>query len=264
MRVYAQLEGHFSIVAIHHDHPDLLVGVRHQTPLVVGVGEGEMFIASSVAAFLSETRRVSFLDDGEVVEITPAGARFFGDGVEIEGHAVEEIDWDDDVAEKGGYETFMLKEIYEQPEAVRETIGDRVRGHDLVLDALGMSELEIQNLRRIVIVAAGTSYHAAVVGRYVIEEWARVPVEPDIASEWIYRNPVLSKDTLVIGISQSGESRDTVNAVKLAQRARRAHAGDHEPDGHADHARGRLDDLHPLRARGRRRRVEDVHRAGRR
>jgi glutamine---fructose-6-phosphate transaminase (isomerizing) len=111
----------------------------------------------------------------------------------------------------------MLKEIYEQPEAVRETIGDRVRGHDLVLDALGISELEIQNLRRIVIVAAGTSYHAAVVGRYVIEEWARVPVEPDIASEWIYRNPVLSKDTLVVGISQSGESRDTVNAVKLAR-----------------------------------------------
>ena len=217
VRVYPQLEGHFSIVAIHHDHPDLLVGVRHQTPLVVGVGEGEMFIASSVAAFLSETRRVCFLDDGEIVEITPAGGRFFVDGVEIDNHAVEEIDWDDDVAEKGGYETFMLKEIYEQPEALRETIGDRVRGHELVLDGLGMTELEIQNLRRIVIVACGTAYHAGVVGRYVIEEWARLPVEPDIASEWIYRNPVLSKDTLVIGISQSGETRDTVNAVKLAK-----------------------------------------------
>ena len=216
-RVYARLEGHFSIVAIHHDYPDLLVGVRQQTPLVVGAGDGEMFIASSVAAFLSETRHAYFLDDGEVVEVTPAGARFFRDGVEIEGRETEEVDWDVDVAEKGGFETFMLKEIYEQPEAVRETIGDRVRGHDLVLDALGISELEIQNLRRIVIVAAGTSYHAAVVGRYVIEEWARVPVEPDIASEWIYRNPVLSKDTLVIGISQSGESRDTVNAVKLAR-----------------------------------------------
>ena len=216
-RVYARLEGHFSIVAIHHDYPDVLVGVRQQTPLVVGAGEGEMFIASSVAAFLTETRRAYFLDDGEVVEVTPAGARFFRDGVEVEGHEVEHVDWDVDVAEKGGYETFMLKEIYEQPEAVRETIGDRVRGHDLVLEALGMSELEIQNLRRIVIVAAGTSYHAAVVGRYVIEEWARVPVEPDIASEWIYRNPVLSKDTLVVGISQSGESRDTVNAVRLAR-----------------------------------------------
>jgi glucosamine--fructose-6-phosphate aminotransferase (isomerizing) len=222
VRVYPQLEGHFSIVAIHHDHPDLLAGVRHQTPLVVGVGEGEMFIASSVAAFLSETRRVSFLDDGMVVEITPAGARFFVDGVEVADHPVEDIDWDDDVAEKGGFETFMLKEIYEQPEALRETIGDRVRGHDLVLEALGMTELEIQNLRRIVVVACGTAYHAGVVGRYVIEEWARVPVEPDIASEWIYRNPVLSKDTLVIGISQSGETRDTVNAAKLA-RASGAH-----------------------------------------
>jgi glucosamine--fructose-6-phosphate aminotransferase (isomerizing) len=217
VRVYPLLEGHFSIVAIHHDLPDLLVGVRHQTPLVVGVGEGEMFIASSVAAFLSETRRVSFLDDGEIVEITPAGARFFVGGVEVHDHPVEEIDWDDDVAEKGGFETFMLKEIYEQPEALRETIGDRVRGHELVLDGLGMTELEIQNLRRIVVVACGTAYHAGVVGRYVIEEWARVPVEPDIASEWIYRNPVLSKDTLVIGISQSGETRDTVNAVKLAK-----------------------------------------------
>jgi glucosamine--fructose-6-phosphate aminotransferase (isomerizing) len=216
MRVYPQLEGHFSIVAIHHDHPDLLVGVRHQTPLVVGVGDGEMFIASSVAAFLSETRRAYFPLDGEAVEITPAGGRFFVDGAEVE-REPEEIQWDQEVAEKGGYETFMLKEIYEQPEAVGETIGDRVRGHKLVLEALGLTELEIQNLRRVVLVACGTAYHAAVVGRYVIEEWARVPVEPDIASEWIYRNPVLSKDTLVIGISQSGETRDTVNAVRLAR-----------------------------------------------
>ena len=216
MRVYPQLEGHFTIVAIHHDQPDLLAGVRQQTPLVVGLGQGENFLASNVAAFLSETRRAVFPDDGEVVEITPSGARFFRDGAEIEHPEVEELDWDEEAAEKGGYETFMLKEIYEQPEAVRETIGDRVRGHQLVLDALGLTELEVRNLRRIVIVAAGTSYHAGVVGRYIIEEWARVPVEPDIASEWIYRNPVLSKDTLVIGISQSGESRDTLNAVKLA------------------------------------------------
>jgi glutamine---fructose-6-phosphate transaminase (isomerizing) len=217
MRVYPMLEGHFTIVAIHHDNPDLLVGVRQQTPLVVGLGDGENFLASNVAAFLSETRRAAFPDDGEIVEITPESVRFFRDGEEIEHLEVEELPWDDEAAEKGGYETFMLKEIYEQPEAVRETIGDRVRGHELVLEALGMDELEVRNLRRIVIVAAGTSYHAGVVGRYIIEEWARVPVEPDIASEWIYRDPVLSKDTLVVGISQSGESRDTVNAVKLAR-----------------------------------------------
>jgi len=218
-RVYPQLEGHFSIVAIHHGHPDLLVGVRRQTPLVVGIGRGENFLASSLVAFLAETRRVVFLDDGDVVEITPAGARFFRDGAEVEHAEVQEIDWDEESAEKGGFETFMLKEIYEQPDAVQETIGDRVRGHELVLEALGLSELEIRNLRRIVVVAAGTAYHAGVVGRYIIEEWARVPVEPDIASEWIYRNPVLSKDTLVIGISQSGETRDTVNAVRLAREA---------------------------------------------
>ena len=130
---------------------------------------------------------------------------------------IVEVDWDDEGAEKGGFETFMLKEIYEQPDAVEETIGDRVRHGKLELDELGLSDSEIQNLRRIVILSCGTSYHAGVVGRYVIEEWARIPVEPDIASEWKYRNPVLSKDTLVIAISQSGETRDTIEAIRLAK-----------------------------------------------
>jgi glucosamine--fructose-6-phosphate aminotransferase (isomerizing) len=215
--VYGELEGHFSFVTIHHDHPDELIGVRCQTPLVVGVGEGEMFLASSIAAFLRETRRVHFLEDGDVVAITPDGATFSKVDGTVFTPDVIEVDWDDESAEKGGYETFMLKEIYEQPDAVRETIGDRVRGHDLILEGLGLEEKQIQNLRRIVIIAAGTAYHAGVVGRYVIEEWARIPVEPDIASEWIYRNPVLSRDTLVIGISQSGETRDTINAMKLAR-----------------------------------------------
>jgi glucosamine--fructose-6-phosphate aminotransferase (isomerizing) len=215
--VYRLLEGHFAFVVIHHDHPDLLVGVRHQCPLVVGVGEGEMFLASAVAAFLKETRKVQLIEDGEVVAITPEGARFYTDAGEIEHKEVEPIDWDDESAVKGGYETFMLKEIYEQPEAVRETIGDRARRGKLVLEGIGLNELEIQNLRRIVIVACGTAYHAGVVGRYIIEEWARVPVEPDIASEWRYRNPVLSKDTLVIGITQSGETADTIAAMRLAR-----------------------------------------------
>jgi glucosamine--fructose-6-phosphate aminotransferase (isomerizing) len=214
---YDELEGHFSFVVIHRDHPDTLVGVRCQTPLVVGIGEGETFLASSIAAFLRETRRVQFIEDGDVVAISPHGATFHGRNGVSAGPPVTEVDWDDESAVKSGYETFMLKEIYEQPEAVRETIGDRVRGHQLVLEGLGLSELEIQNLRRIVIVACGTAYHAGVVGRYIIEEWSRIPVEPDIASEWIYRNPVLTRDTLVIGISQSGETRDTVNAMKLAR-----------------------------------------------
>ena len=214
---YGELEGHFAFVVIHNDHPDLLVGARRQCPLVVGVGDGEMFLASAVAAFLAETRKVQLIDEGEVVAITPDGARFFTPEGEVEHKEVEPIDWDDEVAEKGGYETFMLKEIYEQPDAVRETIGDRARRGRLVLDGIGLTELEIQNLRRIVIVACGTAYHAGVVGRYIIEEWARVPVEPDIASEWRYRNPVLSKDTLVIGITQSGETADTIAAMRLAR-----------------------------------------------
>jgi len=214
---YRELEGHFAFVVVHHDHPEELVGARLQCPLLVGVGEGEMFFASMAAAFIGETRSIQLIEDGEVVSITPDGARFVcvEDG-ELEREVIE-VDWDMEAAEKSGYETFMLKEIYEQPEAVAETLGDRVRHGTLVLESLGMTEEQLRNLRRIVIVAAGTSYHAGVVGRYMIEEWARLPVEPDIASEWIYRNPVLSKDTLVIGISQSGESRDTVNAIKLAR-----------------------------------------------
>jgi glutamine---fructose-6-phosphate transaminase (isomerizing) len=215
--VYGRLEGHFAFVVIHYDHPDLLIGARRQCPLVVGVGDGEMFLASSIAAFLKETRKVQLIEDGEVVAITPEGARFFTEEGEVEHKEVEPIDWDDESAVKGGYETFMLKEIYEQPEAVRETIGDRARRGKLVLEGIGLNELEIQNLRRIVIVACGTAYHAAVTGRYIIEEWARVPVEPDIASEWRYRNPVLSKDTLVIGITQSGETADTIAAMRLAR-----------------------------------------------
>src|SRR5262249_47749071 len=158
--------------------------------------------------FLSETRRVEFPNDGDVVELTPNGVRYLRaeDGREVR-HEPVEIDWSEDQTERAGYETYMLKEIYEQPDALRVTMGDRVRHGVLVQDGLGLGEDELRDLRCIVIVACGTAYHAAVVGRYVIEEWGRVPVEPDIASEWIYRNPVLDKDTLVIGISQSGETR---------------------------------------------------------
>ncbi len=215
---YLRLEGHFTFVVIHHDHPDELVGVRNQTPMVVGLGDHEHFLASNLAAFLTETRRVQFPDDGHIAQITPGGVVYVdamtGESVE---HDTVDVDWDDAAAERSGYETFMLKEIYEQPEGVAETIGDRVRHGHLVLEGLGMTEEELKHLRRIVVVACGTAYHAGVVGRYAIEEWARVPVEPDVASEWIYRNPVLDPGTLVIGISQSGETRDTIQAMKLAR-----------------------------------------------
>jgi glucosamine--fructose-6-phosphate aminotransferase (isomerizing) len=213
----AELEGHFAFVVIHSAHPGLLVGARHQVPLVVGLGENETFLASNAAAFLRETRRVQFPGDREIVVVTPDGVAFLdADGAPVE-HDTVELDWDDEGAAKGGYETFMLKEIYEQPDAVAETIGDRVRHGTLVLEGLGMNDDEIKDLRRIVLLACGTAYHACVVGRYVIEEWARVPVEFDIASEWIYRNPVINKRDLVIGITQSGETRDTIEALKLAR-----------------------------------------------
>ncbi len=215
---YKELEGHFAFVVIHHDHPNLLVGARLECPLVVGIGDDEMFLASSIAAFLRETRRVQLIEDGEVVAITPQGATFIdvATGAEVPRDEME-VDWDDEGAEKQGYETFMLKEIYEQPDAFRETIGDRVRHGRLELEGLGLSDKRLRNLRRVVILACGTAYHSGVVARYVLEEWARIPVEPDIASEWRYRNPVLSKDTLVIGISQSGETADTLAALRLAR-----------------------------------------------
>ena len=214
---FGELEGHFAFVVIHRDHPGMLVGARHQVPLVVGVGQDEMFLASNAAAFLRETRTVQFPGDGEIVAVRPEGATFHRvDGSPVV-HGTMELDWDDEGAEKAGFETFMLKEIYEQPEAVAETIGDRVRHGTLVLEGLDMSGKDVKELRRIVLLACGTAYHACVVGRYVIEEWARIPVEFDIASEWVYRNPVINERDLVIGITQSGETRDTIEALKLAR-----------------------------------------------
>ena len=217
-QTYAQLEGHFTFVAIHADQPNLLVAARYQCPLVVGVGEGETFLASNAAAFLIETRRVFFPEDGDIVTITPGVVVIERpDGTVVERDLVE-LDWDIESATKDGHETYMLKEIYEQPDAVEQTIGDRLRHGRLELEeGLGMSDDDLLNLHRIVILSAGTSYHAAVAGRYAIEEWGRVPVEHDVASEWIYRNPVLDKETLVIGISQSGETRDTITAMQLAR-----------------------------------------------
>ena len=169
---YRELEGHFAFVVIHRDHPELLVGARLRCPLVVGVGDRETFMASSIAAFLSQTRRVQLIEDGEVVAITPEGAAFLDvETGRLSDREVIEVDWDDEGAEKQGYETFMLKEIYEQPDAVAETIGERVRRGRLQLEGLGMSDDELRELERIVILACGTAYHSGVVARYVVEEW---------------------------------------------------------------------------------------------
>ncbi|HEX2234603.1 MAG TPA: glutamine--fructose-6-phosphate transaminase (isomerizing) [Thermoleophilaceae bacterium] len=214
---YNELRGHYAFVAMCADQPDLLVGARKECPLVVGLGDGESFIASAIPAFLAETRRVQLVEDGEIVAITPKGARFVdASGAPVE-RAVDEVDWDDDAAEKGGYETFMLKEIHEQPHAVAETVADRLTDTGVRLGDIGISDDELRGFRRVVVVACGTSYHAGLVGRYAIEWWARVPVEMDIASEFRYRNPVLGPEDLVIGISQSGETADTLAAMRLAR-----------------------------------------------
>jgi glucosamine--fructose-6-phosphate aminotransferase (isomerizing) len=216
---YAELEGHFAFVAMSADEPGTLVGARRECPLVVGRGQGEQFVASAVPAFLSHTRAVQHLENGEIVALEQDAVRIFtstGERVERE---IEEIGWDEETAEKGGYDTFMLKEIHEQADAVAETIADRVAPGDRVdLSEQGaIDERILADVRRIVVVACGTSYHAGLIGRYAIEEWARVPVEMDIASEFRYRNPVVGPGDLVIGISQSGETADTLAAMRKAR-----------------------------------------------
>jgi glucosamine--fructose-6-phosphate aminotransferase (isomerizing) len=216
---YAELEGHYAFVAMAGDEPDLLVGARKECPLIVGRGDGEQFLASAIPAFLKETRQVQQIENDEIVAITHDGARFFtADGSAIE-REIEKVTWDAETAEKGGHATFMSKEIHEQADAVAETIADRTVRRDGVDlgDLGGVDDDFLRNARRIVVVACGTSYHAGLVGRYAIEEWARVPVEMDIASEYRYRNPVVGPDDLVVGISQSGETADTLAAMRLAR-----------------------------------------------
>ena len=215
---YNDLRGHYAFVAMSADEPDVLVGARKECPLVVGLGEGESFIASAIPAFMSETRNVQLVHDGEIVAVTPTGSRFISpDGTAIV-REVDRVDWNDEQAEKGGYETFMLKEIHEQADAVAETIAGRIGENGVELEDMGAIDDDyLRGVRRVVIVACGTSYHAGLVGRYAIEWWSRVPVEMDIASEFRYRNPVLDENDLVIGISQSGETADTLAAMRLAR-----------------------------------------------
>jgi glucosamine--fructose-6-phosphate aminotransferase (isomerizing) len=215
---FGELRGHYAFAAMHREHPDTLVAARQECPLVVGLGEGEAFLASAIPAFLAETRRVLQIENGEIVTVTGDGATLIDAAGTATPRDTEEITWDEDAAEKGGYETFMLKEIHEQPDAVAETITDRLPSTDRVdLSEVDLPDDFVAGMRRIVIVACGTSYHAGLVGRYAIEQWARVPVEMDIASEYRYRDPVVGPDDLVIGITQSGETADTLAAMRLAK-----------------------------------------------
>ena len=215
---FADLRGHYAFVAMHSEHPDTLVAARQECPLIVGLGSGETFVASAIPAFLAATRSVLGLKNGEIVTVDAEGARIVDAAGEQVLRDPDEVTWDEDAAEKGGYPTFMLKEIQEQPDAVAETVTDRLSAADRVnLPELELSQEFLASMRRIVIVACGTSYHAGLVGRYAIEQWARVPVEMDIASEYRYREPVVGPEDLVIGITQSGETADTLAAMRLAR-----------------------------------------------
>ena len=213
-RVLHRIQGAYALGIICADEPDRLIAVRKDSPLIVGKSDNGSFIASDVPAILKYTRTVYYVDNQEVVELKEDGLRFFSvDEEEITKTPVT-IDWDANAAEKGGYEHFMLKEIYEQPKTINDTISPRIKDNDIVIEELNMSDEEIQEITKIHIVACGSAYHTGVTAKYVIEGLARIPVEVDVASEFRYRDPILQKGNMVIVISQSGETADTLAALR--------------------------------------------------
>ncbi|MFF6976908.1 glutamine--fructose-6-phosphate transaminase (isomerizing) [Streptomyces sp. NPDC008343] len=216
--VSRRLEGAFTLVAVHADEPDVVVGARRNSPLVVGVGEGEAFLASDVAAFIAHTRSAIELGQDQVVELRRDGVTVTGfDGRPAEVRSYH-VDWDASAAEKGGYDYFMLKEIAEQPKAVADTLLGRIDASgSLTLDEVRISASELRELDKVVIVACGTAFHAGMIAKYAIEHWTRVPCEVELASEFRYRDPILDQQTLVIAISQSGETMDTLMALRHAR-----------------------------------------------
>jgi glucosamine--fructose-6-phosphate aminotransferase (isomerizing) len=218
---FAELVGHYAFVAMSLDEPDVLVGARKECPLIIGRGEGEAFLASAVPAFLEHTRTAQELLNGEIVELRVDGARVFdAEGNEVD-RPVMDIDWDEETAEKAGYPTFMLKEIHEQADAIAETVYDRAsEGDRIVLDDEGvLNDDLLRGFERLTVVACGTSYHAGLIGSYAIEEWAQIPVTMAVASEFRYRRALVGPKDLVIGITQSGETADTLAAMRHARDA---------------------------------------------
>lgn len=216
-RVMRRVEGSYALGIMFKDHPHHIYAARKDSPLIVGAGGMGNLIASDVPAVLRYTRSVYYMENEEIVCLSKENIRFYNiDGEELE-KTPTAIDWDIDAAEKGGYEHFMLKEIYEQPKAVRDTISPRLKGRDVVIEELGMSEEEIRAVRKITIIACGSAYHAGVTGKYVLEGMARIPVEVDLASEFRYRDPIYEEGTLAIIISQSGETADSLAALREAR-----------------------------------------------
>ncbi|MFJ3662097.1 glutamine--fructose-6-phosphate transaminase (isomerizing) [Streptomyces sp. NPDC090119] len=216
--VCRRLEGAFTLVAVHADEPDVVVGARRNSPLVVGVGEGEAFLASDVAAFIAHTREAIELGQDQVVELRREGVTVTGfDGSPAETRAYH-VDWDASAAEKGGYDYFMLKEIAEQPKAVADTLLGRIDpSGSLTLDEVRIGAAELREVDKVVIVACGTAFHAGLIAKYAIEHWTRIPCEVELASEFRYRDPILDGRSLVIAISQSGETMDTLMALRHAR-----------------------------------------------
>lgn len=216
-KVMHRVEGSYALGIMFLDHPHHIYAARKDSPLIVGINDTGKFIASDVPAILHYTRNVYYMENEEIVCLSNEHTRFFNiDGESIEKTPVT-IDWDIHAAEKGGYEHFMLKEIHEQPKAIRDTIFPRIKDNDIVLDELGLSDEEIQKLQKISIVACGSAYHTGVTGKYVLEDLARIPVEVDLASEYRYRNPIYSPDSLVVIVSQSGETADSLAALRDAK-----------------------------------------------
>ncbi|AOY75008.1 glutamine--fructose-6-phosphate transaminase (isomerizing) [Clostridium formicaceticum] len=217
-KAISRMEGAYAIGVISRKNPEKLVAVRKDSPLVVGIGEGENFIASDIPALLKYTRNVYFLNDGEMAVLDENNITMlneFGEKVEKE---VFEVTWDVEAAEKGGYQHFMIKEIYEQPKALKETISPRVNNkNEIVLDDIKLTKEDLEKINKVVIVACGTAYHAGLVGRYAIEKFAKIPVETDVASEFRYRDPFVDDRTLFIAVSQSGETADTLAALREAK-----------------------------------------------
>lgn len=216
-KVMHRVEGSYALGIMFLDHPHHIYAARKDSPLIVGVNDTGKFIASDVPAILHYTRNVYYMENEEIVCLSNEHTRFFNiDGESIEKTPVT-IDWDIHAAEKGGYEHFMLKEIHEQPKAIRDTISPRIKDNDIVLDELNLSDEEIRRLQKISIVACGSAYHTGVTGKYVLEDLARIPVEVDLASEYRYRNPIYSPNSLVIIVSQSGETADSLAALRDAK-----------------------------------------------
>ncbi|MEE3848895.1 glutamine--fructose-6-phosphate transaminase (isomerizing) [Gordonia sp. LSe1-13] len=212
-----RLEGAFTLVFTHSDHPDTIVAARRSTPLVVGVGDGEMFVSSDVTAFIEHTRDAVELGQDEVVVITADDYRITDfDGDPRAGKPFH-IDWDLAAAEKSGYDFFMLKEIAEQPAALADTLLGHLEGGRIILDEQRLTDDDLRDVDKVFVVACGTAYHAGLLAKYAIEHWTRLPVEVELASEFRYRDPVLDRSTLVVAISQSGETADTLEAVRHAK-----------------------------------------------